>query len=66
MPHMLSPVHVNHCIELLRLTLMCRPDVTVEVAKLDTGGVTGFGTEHQCVSWERLLEWTREWEVEDT
>lgn len=53
--------HMNHCIELLRQSLMCTPDLTLEVTNKTLGGVTGFGTEHICVDWGSLLEW-----VEDT
>ncbi|OLN92802.1 hypothetical protein CCHL11_06748 [Colletotrichum chlorophyti] len=49
--------HVGHCWELLRQTLTCRPDLTVEVADRKTQAVTGFGTEHQCVNWDELMGW---------
>ncbi|KAK1955854.1 hypothetical protein LY78DRAFT_593247, partial [Colletotrichum sublineola] len=55
-------VHVNHCIELLRHALMCRPDLTVEVANPQNGGVTGFASEHRCQNWDDLLRWTKEWQ----
>lgn len=28
----------------------------------DLGGVTGFGTKHQCKDWEQLLVWVSNWE----
>ncbi|KAL3467935.1 hypothetical protein BJX64DRAFT_282824 [Aspergillus heterothallicus] len=56
------PVHVRHCIELLRQALMCNADLTVEVKNESLGGVTGFGTEHQCLSWADLSEWISEWQ----
>ena len=42
---------------------MCQPDLTLEVASMELDGVTGFGTEHMCVDWEKLVGWTEEWEL---
>jgi hypothetical protein len=53
---------MRHCIDLLRQTLMCIPDLTVEVKNSELGGVTGFGTVHQCRNWDHLMEWMSEWE----
>lgn len=63
MPMMSSPPHIRHCIDLLRRALMCQPDTTVEVKDEVTGGVKGFGTEHQCKDWDQLVRWTRKWET---
>ncbi|KAI4252735.1 MAG: hypothetical protein LQ352_004113 [Teloschistes flavicans] len=61
-PMMYSPAHIRHCIDLIRHSLVCRPDMTVEVKDPEIGGVTGFGTEHQCRNWEELMRWTGKWE----
>ncbi|KAF2278711.1 uncharacterized protein EI97DRAFT_413476 [Westerdykella ornata] len=61
-PMMASPAHIRHCIDLLRQALMCRPDLTVEVEEEDLGGVRGFGTAHECSSWDDLVKWTTEWQ----
>ena len=58
-----SPAHMRHCIDLLRQSLMCRPDLTVEAKDDALGGVRGFGTEHQCVDWDGLVDWTRNWQT---
>ncbi|KAK2607952.1 hypothetical protein N8I77_006591 [Diaporthe amygdali] len=63
LPMMISPPHIRHCIDLLRQSLMCNADLTVEVKDDEAGGVHGFGTEHQCVDWDSLLSWTTEWET---
>lgn len=42
---------------------MCQPDLTVEIKDEELGGVTGFGTEHVCVDWRQLVDWTSEWEA---
>lgn len=59
---MQSPPHIRHCIDLIRHSLMCQPDITVEIKDPDVGGVTGFGTEHVCRDWGQLMEWTGRWE----
>ena len=41
---------------------MCKPDLTVEVKNEELGGVTGFGTEHECIDWTQLLSWMSQWE----
>lgn len=42
---------------------MCQPDTTIEVKDIDKGGVSGFGSEHQCRNWGQLIEWTSKWET---
>lgn len=59
----ISPLsHIRHCIDLLRNSIMCTPDLTVETKNKELGGVTGFGTEHECKDWGQLLSWVSEWE----
>ena len=60
---MSSPPHIRHCIDLLRQSLMCRPDLTIEIKDNETQGVKGFGTAHMCTKWEDLLEWIEQWEA---
>ncbi|MCJ1326667.1 hypothetical protein MMC10_003332 [Thelotrema lepadinum] len=56
----IQPSHVRHCIDLLRQSLMCTADTTLEVVDEKTNGVHGFRTEHQCRDWEQLIEWANE------
>lgn len=42
---------------------MCQPDTTIEAKDDEKGGVTGFGTEHQCRDWDQLVRWTTEWQT---
>jgi len=63
LPIMSTPSHIRHCIDLLRNTLMCQPDTTVELKNKTLGGVTGFGTEHQCKDWNQLVRWTKKWQA---
>lgn len=62
LPFMSSPPHIRHCIDLIRHSLMCRPDLTVEIKEEELGGVRGFGTEHQCQNWDELIAWISRWE----
>lgn len=62
LPFEISPPHMRHCIDLLRQSLMCSPDLTVEVKNETLGGVTGFGTVHQCRDWAQLMTWMENWE----
>lgn len=62
---MTSPSHVRHCTDLLRQSLMCAGDQTLEV-KDKTGGVAGFGTAHECVDYEQLVRQVEEWQLRDS
>lgn len=62
LPMMISPPHVRHCIDLLRQSLMCTADTTIEVKDEAAGGVHGFGVEHRCVKWSQLVDWTAKWQ----
>lgn len=57
--------HIRHCIDLLRQSLMCNADLTVELKDAQLGGVTGFGTQHRCTDWQGLLNWIQPWEGKD-
>ncbi|KZL85122.1 hypothetical protein CI238_09347 [Colletotrichum incanum] len=52
--------HIGHCFDLIRQSIICKPDLTIEVGDPAVGGVTGFGTEHQCVNWQQLMDWMRD------
>lgn len=41
---------------------MCRPDTTIEIKDDELGGVTGFGTSHECRDWTQLMDWTSQWQ----
>ena len=54
-------MHVDHCIEALRLTLMCHGDTTPLFAYKDErapGGLRAdFSAHHRCTNWDRLADW---------
>ncbi|MCJ1442095.1 MAG: hypothetical protein MMC23_002587 [Stictis urceolatum] len=58
--------HVDHCIEMLRMNLMCESDIGVitfhEVPGMDDGPWPDFSTWHTC----RNFEAVRDWAVEHT
>ena len=62
LPSMINSDHVVHCIDLLRQSLMCRPDTTIEVIDDVIGGVLSFGTRHERRDWNQLVAWTARWE----
>ena len=39
----IGPSHVRHCTDLLRQSLMCHADTTIEVVDEEINGVHGFG-----------------------
>ncbi|KAF2970829.1 hypothetical protein GQX73_g2785 [Xylaria multiplex] len=56
-------MHVDHCIETLRLQLMCNADLTpMLVLKDDSvalGSKADFNVHHKCRRWDRLVAWQR-------
>lgn len=50
--------HMRHCVDLIRQSLMCMADTTLEVVDEKINGVHGFRTPHQCKDWEQLKSWT--------
>jgi hypothetical protein len=62
-------MHVDHCIEALRLALMCHGDMTPLLVAKDPNEPIGrradFDTHHKCRNFTKLQEWTRANGVED-
>ncbi|KAI1118047.1 hypothetical protein F5Y14DRAFT_400928 [Nemania sp. NC0429] len=56
-------MHVDHCIETLRLQLMCNADLTPMLVLKDdsvaVGSKADFDVHHKCRRWDRLVEWQR-------
>ncbi|KAA8650342.1 hypothetical protein EYZ11_000706 [Aspergillus tanneri] len=56
--------HVDHCIETLRMNLMCTADVTPYLIWNDPDGFNGespsFNTLHKCRKWEPIVKWVKE------
>jgi hypothetical protein len=51
--------HVEHCIEMLRIDLMCFSDETPYPIEIDAGGkeVVRTDTLHRCRKFEKLMDW---------
>ena len=54
-------MHVDHCIETLRLSIMCHSDVTPLLVERDswrkTGFVLDFNNYHKCRNFERIVQY---------
>ncbi|KAI0595201.1 hypothetical protein F4775DRAFT_595552 [Biscogniauxia sp. FL1348] len=57
-------MHIDHCIETLRLQLMCNADVTPLFLVVDEssglGSSADFNTHHKCRNWDNILKWQDE------
>ena len=58
-------IHTDHCIETLRLALMCHSDVTPVLIKKDMNydpprPQAEFGAFHRCRNFEKIVEWNEE------
>lgn len=54
---------LEHCIEVLRQSVMCRGDTSPITFFWQDDTLlpkTDFQTDHQCVNWEKLDEWVME------
>ncbi|KAH8879266.1 hypothetical protein GQ53DRAFT_855067 [Thozetella sp. PMI_491] len=57
-------MHVDHCIETLRITLMCHGDVTPILVLSDPtaplGARADFNTHHKCRNFDKISDWITE------
>ncbi|KAG1813507.1 uncharacterized protein BJ212DRAFT_394744 [Suillus subaureus] len=54
------PMHLDHCIEMIRQNIMCNADVTMITWDWVQGLETtypNFNTRHQCRNFEKILDW---------
>lgn len=54
-PHMI-PLHILHCFDYLRMSLMCCGDTALEGQDVNPRGTFGLGTTHVCKDWGILFE----------
>ncbi|KAJ6789905.1 hypothetical protein PWT90_03419 [Aphanocladium album] len=60
--------HFDHCIDLLRQTLMCHGDVSLHPYEWIDGYRFPWPTErteHQCRNWDKLVAWSKEHSIPD-
>jgi hypothetical protein len=57
-------MHVDHCIEAIRLSLMCYADTTplfyIKDPASSLGERADFSTHHRCRSYEKIQKWGKE------
>ncbi|KAH8886436.1 hypothetical protein GQ53DRAFT_828080 [Thozetella sp. PMI_491] len=67
--HHWDAVHLDHCFDYLRQAIMCAADPAVEPARTEFDGtrfqVDGWGGEHQCRSWEKLVDYAVSHKLDD-
>ena len=52
----------DHCIDTIRLALMCHGDIAVVTFGWEDGEVLpspDFNIQHECRNWDNLLEWAK-------
>ncbi|KAH8784569.1 hypothetical protein F5882DRAFT_294848, partial [Hyaloscypha sp. PMI_1271] len=56
--------HIDHCIETLRLSIMCHGDVTPLLIRHSAsgplGGMMDFSNHHKCRRFDKLLDWMKD------
>ncbi|KAG0646873.1 Cyclochlorotine biosynthesis O [Hyphodiscus hymeniophilus] len=56
--------HVDHCIDALRIRLMCYADVTPFLHVIEPGAELGatpdFNTQHRCKNFDNVQQWARD------
>lgn len=61
-------MHVDHCIEALRLSFMCYGDVTPILAEVaehrQTGIKLDFNVHHKCRNFDKIVNYVREHPVD--
>ena len=57
--------HMQHCFDYLRQALICASDVSLEERRDEIFGVKGWGTTHQCRSFEAVKSWTEKHRYSD-
>ncbi|KAH8814556.1 hypothetical protein DL96DRAFT_1752818 [Flagelloscypha sp. PMI_526] len=63
MSHPKTSAHMSHCIDHIRNSLMCTPDLGVIVWQWDEEKQLTFSqdtTAHECVNYDKILEWADE------
>ncbi|KAI9685578.1 MAG: hypothetical protein M1822_004436 [Bathelium mastoideum] len=65
------PPHINHCVEMLRFSAMCRGDTSISTFRWMNVNGRRFATAadrgpRKCVKWEPLAAWVKERSVDIT
>lgn len=60
MPQTYNVGHITHCLDQLRMDIMCNADDIPRWTSNDDTPESGIGQHRQCRSWERLESWAEE------
>ncbi len=64
LPKKKSLTEVDHCMEMMRVSIMCKGSPSLSTFRYISGDPAQLTAvalgHHQCVNWDRLLEWVRE------
>ncbi|ETS85843.1 hypothetical protein PFICI_03868 [Pestalotiopsis fici W106-1] len=55
--------HLDHCIDNIRLTLMCKADISLgsyDWVDNNRRPLTNFRSEHSCYNWDKVNNWARD------
>ncbi|KAK2001891.1 hypothetical protein LX36DRAFT_652900 [Colletotrichum falcatum] len=55
--------HIDHCIDNIRMTLMCKADISLgsyDWVDNNRRPLTNFHTEHSCYNWDLVNNWARD------
>lgn len=59
--HVMNRMHVDHCIETIRLALQCNADITPYLVRRQDdrtlGAKSDFNAWHRCKSWNGIGQW---------
>ncbi|KAF7867203.1 hypothetical protein EAF04_005286 [Stromatinia cepivora] len=56
-----DPAHIRHCFDYLRHALMCAADTNLEPVNWKYGGVTGWGFDRTCRSYDAVVAYAEQW-----
>ena len=54
-------VHIRHCFDYLRHTIMCAADTNLEAVSRETHVTTGWGSKRQCRDFAAVKAWAEQW-----
>lgn len=57
--------HIKHCLDLLRQSLMCNADTTLQPYSPDFQGVTPWGYPRMCKDYEQIVRFAEQYRTTD-
>lgn len=56
----IDEVHVLHCVEFLRQSIMCHADASLQTEASSHQGIVAFGVTYPCRNWWQMVIWVDE------